>query len=228
MKTLLTTIIATFIVSTLTAQKRTLDVGTFSEISFGVSGTIYLTQGSNEKVVVDCDDDIFEEIEFEVVGDKLRIKNRSNWGWTSHRKSELDIYITMREIENLSLSGSGTIIGEGRINADELRLSVSGSGNIDLETICRELDMRISGSGKIDLDGEADRAEIGISGSGDLRADKMEVGIFRARISGSGNCSITATEEIEANISGSGNVYYSGNPKRVIGNSSGNGKIRKN
>ena len=228
MKTLFTLIIATLISSGISAQKRTLDIGSFTEVSFGTSGTIYLSQGDDEKVVIDCSDDVFEEIEIEVRGDRLKISTESSWGWNSHRKSELDIYITMKEIEGLSVSGSGSIYGEDQLVTDDLRLSVSGSGSMDLYLNSAELEMRISGSGSIKLDGQADRTEIGISGSGRLKADDMEVKIFRARISGSGSCYITATEEIDANISGSGSIYYSGNPDRVVSSSSGSGKIRKN
>ncbi|MEQ9403497.1 MAG: head GIN domain-containing protein [Cyclobacteriaceae bacterium] len=227
MKSKISFLIITIISFGLSAQKRTIEVSGFTELSFGISGTVYLTQGSNEKVEIDCSDEIFEKIEFELKGDRLSIKNRDKWNWRGISRSDVDIYITMKEIEEISLSGSGTIQGENTLNTDDIQLSVSGSGSMELDMNGREVGMRISGSGDIELEGKAERSDARISGSGKVRAKDFEVKIFEASISGSGNCYITASEEISASISGSGNVYYNGNPDRLVSNSSGSGKIRK-
>lgn len=228
MKTLITLLLAATIISPSFGQKRAVDVGNFSELSLGIAANLYLKQGSNTQVEIECDDDIFEDIEIEVKGDRLVIKKEGSWSWGSGwRKSEVTIYITMDKIEGLSVSGSGNIEGEGKLRTGDVRLSVSGSGDMDLEIESDELDMRISGSGSIRLNGTAEEAEARISGSGRVKAEDLTVKTFEARISGSGSCYITATDEINASISGSGSVYYAGDPKRVISNSSGSGKVRE-
>lgn len=228
MKTISTLLLALAISVSSYGQKRTVDVGSFDELSLGISGTVYLKQGSSEKVEIECDDDIFEKIEFDMKGDKLVIKREDSWGWNSGwRRSEVDIYITMKDIRGLAVSGSGSIESDGDLDTEDIRLAVSGSGNMDLDLNSDEMDLRISGSGSINLNGKANQAEAKISGSGRVKAEDLTVKIFEASISGSGSCYITATEEVSANISGSGSVYYAGNPDRVIGNSSGSGKVRK-
>lgn len=229
MKPLIITFLSLIIFTTAQAQKRDIKVSSFSELALGIPANLYLKQGSNEKVTITCDDDIFEKIEFEVKGDKLTIKkeydgNRWKSGWGS---SEVDIYVTMRTIEALSMSGSGNIESEGTLKVDDLALAISGSGDIDLKVSGDELDARISGSGSIQLAGTANEASGRISGSGKVKAEGLTVDSFEARISGSGSCYITVTESIEASISGSGNVYYAGTPARVNSNSSGSGKIKK-
>lgn len=228
MKTFITLLLTASLIVPSFGQKRTVDVGNFSELSLGIAANLYLKQGADTKVEVECDDDIFDEIEFEVKGDRLVIKKDGNWNWGGGwRKSEVTVYVTMNEIEELSVSGSGNIEGEGRLRTEDVQLSVSGSGDMDLEMESDELEMRISGSGSIRLNGSAEEAEARISGSGRVKAEDMTVRTFQARISGSGSCYITATDEIEANISGSGSVYYAGDPKRVISNSSGSGKVKR-
>lgn len=228
MKTLLTFLLSAAITLPLTAQKRSVDVGSFSELSLGISATLYVKQGPNNNLEIECDDDIFEKIEFEIRGDKLVIKKEGKWNWNDGwRRSEVDIYVTMREIEGLSVSGSGLIESDGQLDTEDIRLSVSGSGDMDLDINGNEMDLRISGSGSIRLNGVANEAEAKISGSGRVKAEDMTVKTFEASISGSGSCYITATEEVSANISGSGSVYYAGDPKRINSNSSGSGKIRK-
>ncbi len=229
MKTLITTFLSFALLISLQAQKRNVDVGDFSELSLGIPATLYIKQGSNEKVEIDCDDDIFDEIEFEMRGDRLVIKREGKgWNWNNGwRRSEVDVYVTMRTIEALSVSGSGNMESEGTLSTDDLELAVSGSGDMDLKIESDELETRISGSGSISLSGNAEEAEARISGSGRIKAEDLTVKSFDARISGSGSCYITVKEEIEASISGSGSVYYAGNPGRVISNASGSGKVRK-
>ena len=116
MKTLITLLLTITIALPALSQKRTVDVDNFNELSLGISGTVYLKQGASNKVEIECDDDIFDEIEFEMRGDRLVIKKDGNWSWGSGwRRSEVDIYVTMKEIEGLSVSGSGLIEGQGTI-----------------------------------------------------------------------------------------------------------------
>jgi hypothetical protein len=227
MKNILALFIALLLTFSATAQKRTIEVGSFSELSLGISATLYLTQGNDEKVEIECDDDDFEEIEFDYSSGKLTIKNKDKWSWNSSRKSAVEIHITMKNIDRLSVSGSGDIIGKNKINTDDLELSVSGSGDMDLTVSSSDVEVRISGSGSVLLNGDSDKMNARISGSGKVKAEDMEVKVFKASISGSGTCYITASEEINASISGSGTVYYSGNPDKVVSNSSGSGKVKK-
>ena len=208
------------------SQKRTVDVGSFSKVSLGINANLFITQGSNEKVTIDCSDSDFDKIEFEMAGDRLTIRRKNrNWGGDNFR--DVDIYVTMKEIERISLSGSGSIKGENSFDTGDLSLAISGSGDMDLSLDSEDVEIKISGSGDISLKGNAGETAARISGSGKVRAEDLTVSIFEASISGSGSCYITVTEEIVANISGSGNVYYGGEPARVNSNSSGSGKIRK-
>lgn len=210
------------------AQKRTVEVGSFTEFSLGIPANVYIKQGSNEQLQIECDDDLFEKIEIEQSGSELTIrkKGKSSWkdGW---KNAEVTVWITMKEIEELSLSGSGDMKSEGELQTEDLQLSVSGSGDMDLELSSSELGLRISGSGSLTLKGEGTEADAKISGSGKVKAEDLTVKSFKASISGSGNCYITATDEVSAKISGSGSVYYAGDPARINSNSSGSGKVKK-
>jgi len=228
MKTLTTFLAITLLCCLAFGQKRTVDTGSFTELSLGIPAQLYLKQGSSEKVEIECDDDIFDRIEFDESGDRLSIKKEEKWNWRDGwRNSEVTIYITMKEVERLAVSGSGDLEGNGSFEVDDLDLAVSGSGDISIEIEGDELEMRISGSGSIELAGTADEVEARISGSGRVKAEDLTVNFFDAAISGSGSCYITVKEEIDARISGSGSVYYAGNPDRINSSSSGSGKVKR-
>lgn len=218
-----------FLVTTgLVAQKKEINVGDFSELTFGTAGVVYLSQGSETKVVVDADEDILDKIVFDQRGDRLVIKNRDNRGWNrGFRRSELTIYVTMRDIEAITLSGSGPILGETRLKTEDLEVKLSGSGSMELEVDSEDLEIIISGSGSIEMEGSGRDVYARISGSGKIRADDLEVANLDASISGSGSIYMSVQDEIESSISGSGNIYYRGNPDRINSRASGSGKVRR-
>ncbi len=219
---------AMLIVTSVAAQKTEIRVDDFSELTFGTSGVLYLTQGNETKIVVEADEDILEKIDFDQRGDRMVIRNRNNRGWNrGWGKYDLKIYVTMREISAITLSGSGPIYSESLLKTDDLEVKLSGSGSMELEVESNDLEIGISGSGSIEMEGTGDDVYARISGSGKIKADDLEVKSLDARISGSGNIYMTVEDEIEASISGSGSVYYKGDPDRVINSSSGSGKIRR-
>ncbi len=208
--------------------KKTLNLSNFTGVDMGISGELYLKQGNTTKVVVETSNDRLEELEIEVHGNDLKIRNKRNmrWGrWSS--KERVTIYVTIAKVESLRLSGSGRIKGQGPIKAGDLELRVSGSGKMQLNTDSQYLESSISGSGKIYVSGSSKENEVRISGSGELEAEDLKVEDYHVSISGSGNCRINVSKSIDARVSGSGDIYYSGNPQRVHSNVSGSGKIRK-
>jgi hypothetical protein len=215
----------TLILSTVLAfgqNREERDVSSFSGIALGISGDLYLTQGSPQKVVIQAESNL-DRIETTVKGGLLRIKT-DNW---NQRIKGAKIWITMPTVEALHVSGSGNILAETSVDADELELKVSGSGEIKISELkADEIEAAISGSGDIILGGSADEIEIGISGSGGFSAGALKVNEGGVKISGSGDCSVDVTGELDAAISGSGTITYYSDPQ-VDARVSGSGKVRK-
>jgi hypothetical protein len=203
-------------------QREERDLPSFTAVALGISGDLYLTQGSPQKVVIQSQSDL-DRIETEVKNGVLRIKT-DTW---SQRIKGAKIWITMPAVEALHVSGSGNMEAETSIDADELELKVSGSGTIKITKLSAdEIEAAVSGSGDIILAGDADEVDISISGSGGVQAEALEADEGGIKISGSGNCSIDVTEELEVLISGSGTVTYYSKPQ-VDARISGSGKVRK-
>jgi hypothetical protein len=203
-------------------EKEDRDVSSFTGISLGISGDLYLTQGSPQKIVIQAENNL-DEIETEVRDGVLRIKT-DNW---NSRIKGVKIWITMPEVESLNVSGSGDILAETSIDAEELALKVSGSGKIEIPKLKgEEIEAAISGSGDMILAGSANEMEIHISGSGSVYAEGLKVNECGIKISGSGSCRIDATGELDAAISGSGRVTYYSDPQ-IDARVSGSGKVRK-
>ncbi len=219
------TVVLTGYSSEFSGVRETRDISGFTRIGFGVSGNLYVDLGDEFKVVLEGDNSLLENIVTEVSGDRLIIKKKS---WRLNMNDKVTVYITMPRIEGLSVSGSGRAEIKDAVKADDLDLSVSGSGNIYTSDIKAEsMKCSISGSGNINLvgDGDIDEADLSISGSGSYRGETAQVGSMEVSISGSGRCSCNVNESLRARVSGSGNITYAGNPK-IDARISGSGKVR--
>ncbi len=207
-------------------EKETREVKDFTKVSFGVAGNLYINIGPEFKVVLEGDKKDLEEIITDVSGGRLVIKKDNNWRFNFNDK--VTVYITMPELKGLGVSGSGKAEIKDAVKAEDLDLSVSGSGKIfTTDLVVSKLGCSISGSGDIvpGGNGTASKADISISGSGNYEGGALKIESAEIHISGSGNCSCNVIESLRASVSGSGNVTYEGNPK-VDAHVSGSGKVR--
>jgi hypothetical protein len=222
-----------FIVMTITtgfsngqsAVKETRNLSGFKRVSFGVSGELYINFGSEFKVVLEGEESLLEDITTEVSGGRLLIKKEN---WRLNMNERVIVYITMPTIEGLGVSGSGRAEIKDVVKADNLDLSVSGSGKLyTTDVTISTLDCSISGSGDIIIAGKgsAVRADISISGSGNYSGETLKIESAAITLSGSGNCTCNVAETLRASVSGSGNVAYQGNPK-IDARVSGSGHVR--
>jgi hypothetical protein len=208
-----------------TVNKETRNLSGFTKVNFGVSGDLYINIGSEFKVVLEGEKSLLEEIETEVSGSKLVIKNE---GWHSHGNEKVTVFITMPELTGLGVSGSGKAEIKDAIKAENLDFSVSGSGRIQTTDLALgKLNVGISGSGDVIVggNGEAASADISISGSGSYSGEALKIANADFSISGSGNCKCNVSDNLYASVSGSGNITYIGSPK-IDARVSGSGRVR--
>ena len=266
----ITLFVALFLTSTFVwAQNReTRNVETFTKISYRVSGKLYLKQGSPQKVELEGPADVLREVETEVREGKLVIGKEDRWmNWNWSDENRINVYVTMANIEALSVSGSGDLVAQDQLTTGNLDLNVSGSGtlqlsfasngnveadvsgsgDLDVKGTCNNFDSDVAGSGKVTLaitvqnmadfgvsgsgriiaEGKAKEVKTRVSGSGRIQAGSLVAEKCNVRISGSGDVEINVVEDLDVSISGSGNVAYSGDPKRVNSHASGSGQVRK-
>jgi len=219
------TVIVAGFASGQTVIKENRNVSGFTRVSFGVPGNMYINIGNEFKVTLEGDEDVIDDIITEVSAGRLVIKKEN---WRINMNEKVTINITMPELEGVGVSGSGRAEIRDAVKAEDLSLSVSGSGKLyTSDIVVSDMKCGISGSGDIIMDGKGtvSRADISISGSGNYSGEAATLGSVEISISGSGNCLVSVSESLKASVSGSGNVTYTGSP-RVDARVSGSGKVR--
>lgn len=205
---------------------ETRNVSGFKGISSAGSYDIVITMGNSEILRLEGDPEQIAGIETVVENGTLKIRNMKNSSnWTA-RTGKVNIYITAKSLEHITLSGSGDINVKGVVRSADISNTLSGSGSISLAVDAKNYSATISGSGEINASGKTDNARINVNGSGDFNGRDLRTKVTSAKVSGSGDISVNADEALSAAMSGSGNIRYSGNAS-VKTSKSGSGRISK-
>lgn len=113
------------------------------------------------------------------------------------------------------LGGSGDMDFRG-VAARSVQMVVGGSGDIEAKGVkTSTVDASVAGSGDIKMEGQASRATYTVAGSGDIVADNLVADGVEASVAGSGDIICHARKSLKANVAGSGEIGYKGNPAQV-------------
>jgi len=203
-------------------------VGGYDEVALAGWFDVELVDGNEGKITLKGESNLLEHIKTEVRKGKLVIKvekgvrlKPSNWN------SGIHVTVPVKEINAVSLSGSGDIVGRTTLEAEDFSAKMSGSGDITLSLDAEHVSVTLSGSGDIKLEGKTNDFDVQVSGSGDISAYGLEAENVNARVSGSADIKVTAHQSINAHVSGSGDIHYRGNPEKVKSVASGSGDISR-
>ena len=198
----------------------------FSGISLGAPVEVIYTPSNEYRIEIEAQQNIIDVIQTYVSHHELRLRLKDN---TIIRPSEqVRVTVSAPYINSLAVSGSGSVKALQPVSSTAMKLSVSGSGSILLNSLqTGALEADISGSGEMQvLNGSADHEDIQVSGSGRIDLTNLLAQTAKTETSGSGSIKIYVEKTLDAHISGSGSVYYKGSPT-VSSHVSGSGRIEK-
>lgn len=200
-------------------------VADFKEVTVDGSLNAILAQGSSYSVRVEADDNFQEYIETKAKGDRLVISTRNGFDLNSRR--DIIVYITAPQFTAAEVNGSGNIKSVTKLSGNEtLRLSVEGSGNIDLDIDAPEVKAEVGGSGNITVKGTTKTFTAGVGGSGNIYGFNLLSEDADVDLAGSGNAEVYASKQLKVDVAGSGSVDYKGSPA-VKSNIAGSGSVNK-
>jgi hypothetical protein len=204
--------------------KQEISLEPIHSIALGFSGDVILTQGSTQKIVLEGQKNVIDNIKRDVNGGTWEL----HYDKSVRQSKAVKIYITLPTLRVIAVSGSGNITGTNKFtNLGNVEIVASGSGEVSLAIEAADVECAVSGSGDVHLDGSARTIEIAVSGSGNVDAQNLKTGSCEIAISGSGDALVYCIESLDAAISGSGDIRYKGNAPKVHASVHGSGDIRE-
>jgi len=207
------------------SSSETRKLGDFHAVSLRGSMDIDYTDGPAEDIVIEAEDNILPLITTEIKDGQLIVGMKPN---TSIRTSKkIRVKVTAPDVEELSLAGSGTIrlVNEWE-QADHIKVSVTGSGDIVGSVNSPNVSVAVTGSGDVNMKGETKDLDVDIAGSGTFKGYDLKAENTNVHVGGSGDAEVHASVKLDVHVSGSGSVDYHGNPQ-VNSSTSGSGSVHK-
>lgn len=199
-------------------EKR--EVSNFNQISLRGYGELFITQGEQESLTVQADEDELLNIKTDVVDGKLRINIITDWvekissffskGFYSQR---IRFDLTVKELTNLDIIGAARVNVKG-LQGEEFAVRLGGAADITIESLKTErLKAELPGAGLLKIAGKTIDQSVTVSGAGAYEAPHLESQSANIQLTGLGKATVWVVEELEATLIGLGSIEYYGNPK---------------
>jgi hypothetical protein len=166
------------------------------------ANNVVVRVGARQSVIVHADSNLLGRVTTQVSSGSLVIGNTPG---TLNARSPMFVAVTVPSLDALTVEGSGNI-------------SVNGVNSPNLT-------VRLPGSGTIQVAGATTRLDVAIAGSGTALLNRLTARDATASIDGSGSIVLAAAHRLDASISGSGTILYTGNPAEVTKSVTGDGTI---
>lgn len=185
---------------------------------------LVIKQDSTYSIKIEADSNVMKHVIADVSSNELRVKLED--GKYCGRDS-IVVYAGIGELKKLSTDGAVKVQGDGRIYANDVDFQFNGASNITLDLSAAKLTTKIDGVGKFNLTGQAGIHDLNTKGTAQVNAFDFVAGIYNIDVDGTGKANINVLNELKVRTSGSSEIYYKGNPKKVDEKKSGAAKLEK-
>ncbi|QAA83033.1 DUF2807 domain-containing protein [Aequorivita sp. H23M31] len=203
-------------------QERTVSEN-FTEVRGSAGLNVYLTQGTENKIEVEADENLQQYIETNIKEGKLHITTSENIGWSKAKK----VYVTFVELTKLEASSGADIIGNSTIKSEILALKATSGADLKVEVFSRELTAESSSGADVKISGKATSFTGKASSGSHLNAKDLLTINCKAEASSGADITVNVKEKLDANASSGADIKYLGNPTSVNSNKSSSGSVSK-
>jgi hypothetical protein len=183
------------------AASETRTVPRFAAVDLAGTSELTVQVGRPQQVVVRADDNLIDQVLTEVHAGVLVVSDRGSF--TS--VSPMSVVVTVPALRSATLSGTGQLVVTG-VAADTFTA-------------------RLPGTGSLVASGRADRVDASVSGDGALDLSSLLATDATVTVQGTGSVEVHVSGSLEATVSGTGSVLYTGHPDSVTRTVTGVGSV---
>lgn len=198
----------------------------FKAVSASGSFEVKLKQGNTYKVLIEADDNIMDDIETEVNGDKLIIEFRDNLRLNNITAK---VFVEAPEFTFIGGSASADIESENSLQSNkEINIKASSAAAINLMVNAPAIEAEASSGGSILLTGKTKSIDLQASSGAHLNADELLAENAKVQASSGSEINLHASVNLNAKASSGASVKYRGNATVSQQASSGGSIVRMN
>jgi len=195
----------------------------FTEVRGSAGLDVYLTQGDENKIVVEADENLQQYIEANIEDGRLHITSSENIGRSKAKK----VYVTFKNINTVEASSGADVTGNSVIKSENISLKSSSGAQLNVEIFAKNLTAKTSSGADLVISGKASSLKADASSGSELNAKELLVINCNAEASSGAEVTVNVKDNLETNVSSGGEVNYYGNPVSVNSNKSHSGNVNK-
>lgn len=186
-------------------------ITSFDKVDISHSFNVQIEQGENFRVLIRVDDNLVEHLNVVKQGSTLKIYLKPNRAYNIINAT-MAAEITMPELVGLELSGSSDASISGFDSSNSLVVDLSGNSTLLGNIQAGDTRFDLSGNSSVTITGSA--GDLTVDASGSSEADLTEFPAINANVEASGASTVIVnlSGRLDADASGSSNIYYLGDP----------------
>ena len=171
-----------------------------------------IEQGPAESIWLRADETVMPFLDTTVRDGILEIRYPFEVDPSKRPPKPFAVVLTVVELDSVELRDGGTIT-VSRLSVDRLFLRSSGGGSMALSGLsARAVEVEVLSGGPVRVAGEVDLHQATLHGLGGYESGNLVSRQVTVAVSHVGSATVRASERLNATISGSGSVYYYGDP----------------
>jgi hypothetical protein len=183
-------------------------------------------EGDSIFMLITGDENLVNEVKYEVVGDKLYLSTFNKSRFRSN--NNVIISIKTPSLEKFKFKGAGRVSINNPFRVESLKIEMDGAGDLEAgNLIVQALTVDLDGVGSIRLAGHAEKVYLKTKGAGGINASQLISKDVTARLHGIGSIRCNPTEYLDAEVRGIGSISYKNDPKRKRIRTMGIGSVSK-
>lgn len=195
----------------------------FTEVKGSSGLDIYINEGSENKIVVEADENLQENIETEIQNGRLTISCVKSIGRSKSKK----VYVTYVSLNHISSSSGADIIVNSVLKNEHITLDASSGSEIEVEVFAKEITIETSSGADVKVSGKATTLLASSSSGSEIKARELMVVNCNADASSGADITVNTKEKLQTEATSGGTIKYYGNPSAITNDESRSGNVRK-
>lgn len=191
------------------STEKDYDVEDFNRIDFEGAYNILLYQGEGPSLSISTTDDLHEKIRTWVTDSTLHIKTNVK----NISSDEIKVNVHFNQLKEVEIHGGAFLKTNGYVELTDFNIYIEGGASVDMQVNAEKIKARAEGAVNMEFQGVANEFYAISEGAGNIDADELKTKYVSCRVSGVGNASVYATEDLKARVEGLGKISYRGNPR---------------
>lgn len=195
----------------------------FNKISANSGIDVYLTKGTDARIIVETDENLQQFIETEVKNGKLEITTSKKIGWSKAKK----VYVTFIDLNEIQAASGASIVSNSLIKSENLSLNSSSGGELEIEVFSKALVAQTSSGSEIKVRGKSSSFSANASSGSEIDAKELQTIEAKVQASSGADIKLQVRDKLTAQASSGAEIQYYGNPLSVDANKSSSGSVNK-